>query len=69
MKVGPEAVARIRRILEALATSLIGKDCSEGRAGGCGEDQEDTGGCCYYSNTYGIKVGQATLLKIRIIKI
>ena len=45
MKEGPEAVVRIRRILEALAATLIGKGCSEGGARGCGEDQEDTGGC------------------------
>ena len=32
MKEGPEAVARIKRILEVVANTLIGKDCSEGGA-------------------------------------
>ena len=34
VKEGPEAVARIRKILEAVATTLIGKDCTGGGAGG-----------------------------------
>ena len=43
-------MARIRKILEALATTLIGKYSSEGGAGGCGEDQEDTLGRGYCGN-------------------